>query len=311
MLTDRDFRGYGAAPPPTRWPGEARLAVSLVVNVEEGAELSVGAGDEANEFIYEAVERVDGARDLCMESHYEYGTRRGWPRIRKALSDHGIPATLNACGRAIALSPWLAAEAVADGHEISCHGWRWERHVHMEEPEERRAIARTVEAIEAASGTAPVGWHTRSATSVNTRRLLIEHGGFLYDSNAYNDDLPFLHRAGDQDLVILPYAFDTNDMRFQPGGGFVQGEDFARYCIAAFERLYAEGAGEPRMLSVGLHLRIIGRPGRIAGLTMLLEHMAGKPGIWFARRDAIAHHWRAGLGLDPWQPRPPLSAFQP
>lgn len=311
LQTDRDFRGYGALPPAIRWPGEARLAVSVVVNVEEGAELSLGAGDEANEFIYEAVERVEGTRDLCMESHYEYGTRRGWPRIRKALADHGIPATLNACGRAIALSPWLAQEAGADGHEISCHGWRWERHVHMEEPQERQAIGRTVEAIAAATGAVPVGWHTRSATSVNTRRLLMEHGGFLYDSNAYNDDLPVLHRAGDRDLVILPYAFDTNDMRFQPGGAFVQGEDFARYCIAAFERLYAEGADEPRMLSIGLHLRIIGRPARIGGLEMLLEHMAARPGVWFARRDAIAHHWRAGLGLDPWQPRPALTPFEP
>ncbi|WP_439573866.1 polysaccharide deacetylase family protein [Phreatobacter sp.] len=309
--TDRDFRGYGTTPPRIRWPDDARLAVSVVVNIEEGAELSIGAGDEANEFIYEAVERVEGVRDLCMESHYEYGTRRGWPRIRKALADHGIPATLNACGRAIALSPWLAEEAVADGHEVSCHGWRWERHVHMDEPTERQAIARTVDAIAGAAGSPPVGWHTRSATSINTRRLLMEHGGFLYDSNAYNDDCPFLHHDGDRDLVILPYAFDTNDMRFQPGGGFVQGEDFARYCIAAFERLYAEGADEPRMLSIGLHLRIIGRPGRMAGLTMLLDYLAARPGVWFARRDAIAHHWRAGVGLDPWQARAPSSVFSP
>jgi allantoinase len=307
--TDRDFRGYGGSPPAIRWPNDARLAVSIVVNVEEGAELSVGAGDEANEFIYEAVERVEGSRDLCMESHYEYGTRRGWPRIRKALADRGVTATLNACGRAIAYSPWLAREAVGDGHEISCHGWRWERQVHMAEAEERRVIARTVRTIGTAAGAPPVGWHTRSATSVNTRRLLMEHGGFLYDSNAYNDDLPFMHREGNRDLVILPYAFDTNDMRFQPGGGFVEDEDFARYCIAAFERLYAEGAHEPRMLSIGLHLRIIGRPARIGGLDRLLDHMAAKPGVWFARRDAIAHHWRAGLGLDPWSPRAALSAF--
>jgi peptidoglycan/xylan/chitin deacetylase (PgdA/CDA1 family) len=304
--TDRDFRGYGASPPAIRWPNDARLAVSIVVNVEEGAELSLGAGDEANEFIYEAVERIEGSRDLCMESHYEYGTRRGWPRIRKALADRGIAGTLNACGRAIALSPWLAEEAVGDGHEISCHGWRWEKHVHMAEEAERQAITRTVEAIAAASGAPPVGWHTRSATSVNTRRLLVEHGGFLYDSNAYNDDLPFMHEEGGRDLVILPYAFDTNDMRFQPGGGFIQAEDFARYCIGAFDRLLAEGGSEPRMLSIGLHLRIIGRPARIGGLERLLDHMAAAPGVWFARRDAIAHHWRAGLGLDPWRPHLPV-----
>jgi allantoinase len=309
--TDRDFAGYRAGEPSIRWPGDARLAVSVVVNVEEGAELSLSAGDEANESVYEASERVEGQRDLCMESHYAYGTRRGWARIRAALTAHGVKATLNANGRALAYSPWIAAEAVADGHEVSAHGWRWERHVHMDEATERRAIARAVAAIEAASGRPPVGWHTRSATSVNTRRLLVEHGGFLYDSNAYDDDCPYMATIGGRDIVVLPYAFDTNDMRFQPGGAFVQGDDFARYCIAAFERLYAEGATAPRMLSIGLHLRIIGRPGRIAGLEHLLAHMAGKPGVWFARRDAIAHHWREGLGLTEWTPRPALSAFAP
>jgi peptidoglycan/xylan/chitin deacetylase (PgdA/CDA1 family) len=309
--TDRDFAGYHAREPAIRWPGGARLAVSVVVNVEEGAELALSAGDEANEFIYEAAERVEGRRDLCMESHYEYGPRRGWVRIRKALQDHGVTATLNANGRALAYSPWIAQEAVADGHEVSAHGWRWERHVHMDEATERRAIARTVAAITASAGAPPVGWHTRSATSSETRRLLCEHGGFLYDSNAYNDDTPFMAEAGGREIVVLPYAFDTNDMRFQPGGAFVQGEDFARYCIAAFERLLAEGEDAPRMLSIGLHLRIIGRPGRIGGLEQLLAHMARAPGVWFARRDAIARHWRSGLGLSPWQPRPPLSDFAP
>ncbi|QCK87525.1 chitin deacetylase [Phreatobacter aquaticus] len=308
--TDRDFRGYGANEPAIRWPNGARLAVSVVVNVEEGAELSVAAGDEANEFIYEAVERVEGSRDLCMESHYEYGTRRGWPRIRKALADHGVKATLNSCGRALAYSPWLAREAVADGHEVSAHGWRWERQVGMEEARERQVIGRAVAAIAASAGTPPVGWHTRSATSVNTRRLLVEQGGFLYDSNAYNDDVPYLHHEAGRDLVILPYAFDTNDMRFQPGGGFIQAEDFARYCIATFDRLYAEGGDAPRMMSIGLHLRIIGRPARIGGLEAFLAHAASKAGVWFARRDEIAKAWRAGLGLEAWSPRPALSAFE-
>jgi len=306
----RDFAGYRGRPPLVRWPGGAQLALSLVVNVEEGAELSIGMGDEINESVYEVVERVEGVRDLCMESHYEYGTRAGWPRIRALLKDLGVAATLNANGRALALSPWIAEEAVADGHEISAHGWRWERHVHMDEATERTVIARTVAAIEAAAGAPPVGWHTRSATSSNTRRLLIEHGGFLYDSNAYNDDLPYLveGRTG-QAHVVLPYAFDTNDMRFANGGGFIFEEDFARYCIAAFDRLYAEGAQAPRMMSVGLHLRIIGRPGRIGGLERFLAHAAGRPGVWFCRRDAIARAWRAGLGLPAWTPQAP--GFRP
>ena len=306
---DRDFRGYGGHPPPVRWPNDARLAVSLVVNVEEGAELSLGMGDEANEFVYEAIERVEGVRDLCMESHYEYGTRAGWPRIRAVLARYGVRATLNACGRAIACSPWLAEEAVADGHELSCHGWRWERHVHMDQAHERRVIAETVTAIASAAGVPPVGWHTRSATSPNTRRLLVEHGGFLYDSNAYNDDLPYVVEVLGRTHVVLPYAFDTNDMRFSNGGGFVFGDDFARYCIDAFERLYEEGAGAPRMMSVGLHLRIIGRPARIGGLERFLAHAAARPGVWFARRDDIARAWRAGLGLPEWAPRPTASDF--
>jgi allantoinase len=289
--TDRDFRGYGDMPPVIRWPNDARLAVSVVVNVEEGAELSLGMGDEANESVYEVVEEVRDTRDLCMESHFEYGTRAGWPRIRALLKRYGVAATLNANGRALAYSPWLAQEAASDGHEVAAHGWRWERHANMPEDEERATIARAVAAIREAAGTPPVGWHTRSATSVNTRRLLLEHGGFLYDSNAYNDDLPYLVEIGGQSHVVLPYAFDTNDMRFQRGGGFVFADDFARYCIDAFDRLYAEGESVPRMLSIGLHLRIIGRPGRIGGLERFLAHAASRPGVWFARRDAIARHW--------------------
>jgi allantoinase len=305
----RDFLGYGHTAPPIRWPGGKHLALSIVVNIEEGAELSYSAGDEKNEHIYEASELVEGAPDLCMESHYEYGTRRGWPRIRRMLSDHGVAATLNACGRALALSPWLAQEAVADGHEISAHGWRWERQVHMDEERERAVIGKAVAAISSAAGTPPVGWHTRSATSANTRRLLLEHGGFLYDSNAYNDDMPWMAEQGGRELVVLPYAFDTNDMRFQPGGAFTHGDDFASYCIAALDRLLAEGRDEPRMMSVGLHLRIIGRPARIGGLEAFLAHAARQEGVWFARRDAIAHAWRAGLGLAPWQPRPAIGMF--
>lgn len=296
--TDRDFRGYGGNPPAVRWPNDARLAVSVVVNVEEGAELTLGQGDERNESVYEVQEEITGIRDLCMESHFEYGTRAGWPRIRELLKRYGVRATLNANGRALAISPWLAQEAVTDGHEVAAHGWRWERHAHMDEAQEREAITLTVQAITETAGTPPRGWHTRSATSLNTRRLLREHGGFLYDSNAYNDDLPYLVDVGGSDHLVLPYAFDTNDMRFQRGGGFVFADDFARYCIDAFDRLYEEGASAPRMLSVGLHLRIIGRPGRIGGLERFLAHAAAKPGVWFARRDEIALHWLKAIGRD-------------
>lgn len=310
-VTDRDFAGYRDGCPDIRWPGGARLALSIVVNVEEGAELSLGMGDERNESVYEAVEEVTGTRDLCMESHFQYGTRAGWPRIRAALQAHGVQATLNACGRALLCAPWLAAQAVADGHEVMAHGFRWETHARMDEAAERRAIARAVDAITRTAGAPPLGWHTRSVASVNTRRLLVEHGGFLYDCNAYDDDLPYLVHQSGREHVVLPYAFDTNDMRFFNRGGFVRASDFADYCIDAFDRLYAEGAHAPRMMSVGLHLRMIGRPGRISGLEAFLAHAAARPGVWFARREAIAHAWRDGLGLPRWQARPMIGRFEP
>ena len=285
------------------WPGGYKLAVSVVVNVEEGAELSVAHGDERNEAVYEIVEEVTGSRDLCMESHFDYGTRVGWGRIRDALAARTLPATLNACGRAVALSPWLAEEARRLGHEVSCHGWRWERHAGMEEAHEREVISRAVASIRDVCGERPVGWHTRSATSVNTRRLLVEEGGFLYDSNAYDDDTPYTVNVAGHEHVVLPYAFDTNDMRFQRQGGFVFADDFARYCIDAFDRLLQEGSTVPRMLSVGLHLRIIGRPARIGGLERFLDHALAHEGVWFARRDSIAQAWRSMVGLPAWAPR--------
>jgi peptidoglycan/xylan/chitin deacetylase (PgdA/CDA1 family) len=267
-----------------------------VVNFEEGAELSIARGDDRNEAIYEAVERVDSAPDPCMESHFTYGIREGWPRIRDILGRFGIRATLNACGRAVECTPSIAREAVAERHEVSAHGWRWERHAGLAEDEEREIIRKTVAAIETATGQPPVGWHTRSATSVNTRRLLIEHGGFIYDSNAYDSDLPAVHPTPTGQHVVLPYAFDTNDMRFYNGGGFVFAEDFSRYCIAAFDRLMAEGASKPRMLSIGLHLRIIGRPARIGGLEQFLQHATQSADVWFAPRREIAVAWREYVG---------------
>ena len=209
-MTDqiRDFQGYGQNPPDVRWPEKAHVAVSFVLNIEEGAELSMRDGDERNEGVYEAVEEVRGAPDPCQDSHYEYGTRVGYWRIIEALGAAGVASTLNACGRAIERSPWLARDAVERGHEISCHGWRWESHVHMAEEPERRAIARTVAAISAATGVTPVGWHTRSASSVNTRRLLVEHVLERLDPEAVElerEDVPAGHqldRHGQPALVV-------------------------------------------------------------------------------------------------------------
>ena len=224
----RDLAGYGRNPPDPAWPGGARLAVSFVVNVEEGAELSIASGDERNESVPESAQLVQGAPDPCMETHFAYGSRVGFWRVLDAFEARGMKATFNACGRAVAATPMLAAEPAARGHEVSCHGWRWEMHANMNEATERAVIARTVAVLAEAARTRPVGWHTKSAPSVNTRRLLLEEGGFLYDSDAYDDDLPRLvPGAGGKPHVILPYAFDTNDMRFRPGQGFVFAEDFS------------------------------------------------------------------------------------
>ncbi|SFI30167.1 polysaccharide deacetylase family protein [Albimonas pacifica] len=305
----RNLRGWWDGAPPPPWPEGRGLAVSVVVNVEEGAEFSVADGDAVNERLPEANQRLDALPDPCMESQFAYGARAGFRRVLDALAAHGVPATFSTCGRAAERTPWLVQAAQAAGHEISCHGWRWESHAGMAEADERAAIARAHAAVAAATGAAPVGWHTRSASSPNTRRLLAEHGGFLYDSDAYDDDLPYTVAVAGRPHVVLPYAFDTNDMRFEPGGGFIQARDFADYCLAALERLRAEAArGEARMLSIGLHPRLIGRPARIGGLETLLAALArlAETGeVWPARRRDIAQRWRAAAGLPPWTPSLP------
>ncbi|WP_291296849.1 polysaccharide deacetylase family protein [Elioraea sp.] len=296
MTTDRDFVGYGRNPPDPQWPGGARVAVSLVLNIEEGAEYALADGDPHNESMYEIQEEVAGARHLALESHFEFGSRVGYWRLMEVMERYGAVSTLNACARAMERTPWLGRDAVARGHEVSCHGWRWENHVHMAEAEERDVIARCVASLRETCGVRPVGWHVRSLTSENTRRLLVEEGGFAYDSNAYNDELPYFVEVGGHRHVVLPYNFDTNDMRFFGNRGFALAEHFERYCCDAFDWLWEEGARRPRMMTVGLHTRVIGRPGRIAGLDRFLRHVRAKGGAWIARRDEIARHWRAVHG---------------
>lgn len=291
--TPRDFSGYRWNPPAMRWPGDTGLAVSFVLNVEEGAEFALSAGDPRNEGRHEITHEVVGAPDLCMESHFEYGARVGYWRITRLLVKAGVPLTLSACGRALEATPWIATDATQQGFEICCHGWRWESHALLPENEERARIARTVETIRRLHGRAPVGWHTRSSASVNTRRLLVEHGGFLYDSDAYNDDLPYYLTVAGRAHLVLPYAFDTNDLRFFEPGGFTRSEDFADYVIDAFECLLRESGHAPRMMSIGLHTRIIGRPARFVGLERLVAHVKSRQGVWCATREQIARHWFA------------------
>jgi peptidoglycan/xylan/chitin deacetylase (PgdA/CDA1 family) len=291
-LSQRDFIGYGGHAPNVRWPRGAKLAVSLVVNFEEGAEFSIQDGDAQNEAIYEVEHRLEGAPDPCLDSHFEYGARAGWWRVMNVLDSFGARATVSACGRAVERTPSLAQDAIRRGHEVSAHGWRWESHAGLSESDERERIAKTVAAIAKATGVRPVGWHTRSAASANTRRLLVEEGGFLYDSDAYNDDVPYLLRVGGRAHVVLPYAFDTNDMQFQNTNRFASASDFASYVLDAFAWLKREPA--PRMMSIGLHLRMIGRPGRIAALERILDAISRADDVWIARRDEIARAWLEG-----------------
>jgi peptidoglycan/xylan/chitin deacetylase (PgdA/CDA1 family) len=291
VAATRDFLGYAGAPPRVDWPNDARVAVSFVVNFEEGAESSVSEGDPFNESVYEVDQRIDGP-DPCIDSHFEYGARAGWWRIMDLFDAFGAKVTVSACGRAVERSPSLALDAVKRGHEVAAHGWRWASHANMDEAEERKAIRRAAAVIEGATGIRPVGWHTRSAASPNTRRLLIEEGGFLYDSDAYNDDLPYFITVGGTRHLVVPYSFDTNDMHYQHTQRF-RGADFAEYVIAAFDWLSREGARAPKMMSIGLHLRMIGRPGRIGALEKILDHVAKSGAAWIARRADIARFWLA------------------
>jgi allantoinase len=287
----RDFNGYSGRYPQFRWPGDAGLALSFVLNVEEGAELSLSAGDERNESRHEVNHEVVDAPDLCMESQFEYGARVGYKRITQLLVDAGMPLTLNACARALEATPWIAQDAVEQGFEVCCHGWRWETHAGMDESSERALIERCVATIVRLTGKPPVGWHTKSSASVNTRRLLVERGDFLYDSDAYNDDLPYWTQVAGRPHLILPYAFDTNDMRFFDNFAYVRASDFADYAIDAFDTLLLESRDAPRMMSIGLHTRIIGRPGRISGLQTVVDYIRSHTGVWVATREQIARHF--------------------
>ena len=290
----RDFQGYGRDLPTVRWPGNAGLAVSFVMNFEEGAEFSVADGDARNEGVYEVIDPRAGW-DPCIDSHFEYGTRTAWWRIADTFDRFEAPFTLSSCGRAVERSPWLAQDAVARGHEVSAHGYRWQSHADMGIEEEEAVILASLEAIAQATGQRPVGWHTRSACTPNTRALLVKHG-FLYDSDAYNDDTPYFVPVDGRRHLVLPYAFDTNDMQFQHTQRFDTAASFSEYVCDAADWLAREGAHAPRMLSVGLHLRMIGRPARMKALEQILQHLRAKQGVWIATRAQIARHWLAAHG---------------
>jgi len=300
----RDLAGYGRQPPHARWPNGARIALQFVLNFEEGAENTVLDGDPASEtFLSEIINaQAFPMRHMSMESLYEYGSRAGLWRVLRVFERHRLPLTVFAVAAAVRRHPEAAAALRELGHEIACHGLRWISYQHVDVATERAHMAEAVAVLRDIFGQAPLGWYT-GRDSPNTRRLVVEHGGFVYDSDSYADDLPYWTHvpagfAADAPLVphlVVPYALDTNDMRFATAQGFNSGTQFFDYLTASFDTLYREGdprgLDAPKMLSVGLHCRLVGRPGRIAALERFLDHVLQLPDVWICRRIELARHW--------------------
>ncbi|WP_227817698.1 allantoinase PuuE [Nitrogeniibacter aestuarii] len=293
----RDLIGYGANPPHAQWPGQARIAVQFVLNYEEGGENCVLHGDAGSEqFLSElAAPPAFADRHLSMESIYEYGSRVGVWRILREFEQRGLPLTVFGVGMALERHPELTRAFVELGHEIACHGWRWIHYQDVDEATEREHMTLAMTAIEKLTGEPPLGWYT-GRDSPNTRRLVADHGGFLYDSDYYGDDLPFwteVTRTDGQRVphLIVPYTLDTNDMRFALPQGFSHGDPFFQYLRDAFDVLYAEGEDAPKMLSIGMHCRLLGRPGRMRALQRFLDHIEAHDRVWVCRRVDIARHW--------------------
>ncbi len=293
----RDFVGYGRSVPPADWPQHARVAVQFVLNYEEGGERSVLDGDSGSEtFLSELAGAASyPARHMSMESIYEYGSRAGVWRILREFERRSLPLTVFGVARALERNPEATAAFVSLGHEIACHGLRWIHYQDVDPATEAAHLREAVAILERLTGAAPAGWYT-GRDSPNTRRLVVEHGGFLYDSDYYGDDLPFWTRVRTSDgrdvpHLVVPYTLDANDMRFAAPAGFATADDFFAYLRDAFDVLHAEGAESPRMMSVGMHCRLLGRPGRFRALQRFLDHVEAHDRVWIARRVDIARHW--------------------
>jgi peptidoglycan/xylan/chitin deacetylase (PgdA/CDA1 family) len=292
----RDYVGYGRRPPVFDWPNGARLAISLVLNYEEGSEYSYTDGDERQETLGEWGQKPfpPGVRNLANESFFEYGSRVGIWRLLDLFERHEVRATVGACALALERNPEAAAAIVAAGHEVAAHGYRWEEHFAMTREQERERIALAVASIERTTGTRPRGWYCRTAPSVNTRELLVEEGGFVYDSDAYNDDVPYFVTIGDERHIVVPYTGDVNDSHTWASDGYETG--FLTYLEDSFDVLHEESRRWPRMMSVGLHLRMAGRPGRIKTVDEFIRHARARDGVWFATRLEIARAFQAAMG---------------
>ena len=291
----RDMIGYGKNPPHVNWPNGARIAVQIILAYEEGSENCILHGDVASEaFLSEIVgaQPLPGVRNINMESIYEYGSRVGFWRLLRLFEEFKIKTTVLAVGMALERHAEAAAAMVEGGHEVASHGWRWIDYQYVGEETERQHMKLAIESIEKMTGQRPLGWYT-GRMSPQTRRLVVEEGGFLYDADSYCDDLPYwLEVEGKQHLVV-PYTLDANDMRFATAQGFNSGDQFFAYLKDSFDVLYAEGADRPKMMSVGLHCRLAGRPGRFAAFQRFLDYIQGHENVWICRRLDIARHWHA------------------
>jgi len=303
----RDLRGYGAHPPQAQWPGNARVAVQFVLNYEEGGENCVLHGDAGSEqFLSEMFNPAAfPARHLSMESIYEYGSRVGVWRLLREFERRGLPLTVFGVGMALERSPEVAAAFVEQGHEIACHGWRWISYQGLDEATERAHLQAALESFQRTLGQRPAGWYT-GRDSPNTRRLVADAGGFEYDSDYYGDDLPFWLQVRRTDgalapHLVVPYTLDCNDMRFALPQGYSHGDEFFQYLRDAFDVHWAEGDERPTMMSIGMHCRLLGRPGRLRALQRFLDHVQRHERVWIARRIDIARHWKQAHPFDPNQ----------
>jgi len=289
----RDMIGYGRNPPDPKWPGAARVAVQFVINYEEGGENSILHGDAASEaFLSDIVgaEPFVGLRHMSMESLYEYGSRAGFWRLHRLFTSRGLPVTIFAITMAMERNPDAVAAMLEADWEIASHGLRWIDYKVTDEEIERDHLNKAIAIHKKLTGSHPDGWYT-GRTSPNTRRLVVEEGGFLYDADSYADDLPYWDMSFEKPHLVVPYTLDANDMRFAAPQGFNSGDQFFAYLRDAFDTLYEEGAETPKMMSIGLHCRLIGRPGRIRALQRFLDHIESHDKVWVCRRADIAHHW--------------------